>query len=186
MLDQYADYANRMPGRGFSEGLQSFNAKFDVKETKEAYELHGELPGVEQKDITIEWQDSNTISIKGHTEHSREEGTRPAGFIEEPKQRSQLTEKETGHYSKPTVEDEGAKASSFSNEETSVEGSKPKEANGSTYWLSERSVGDFARTFSFPKPVDQDNVKASLKNGILSLTVPKTTSKQHKRIEISE
>ncbi|KAK5162711.1 uncharacterized protein LTR77_011234 [Saxophila tyrrhenica] len=186
MLDQYADYANRMPGRGFSEGLQSFNAKFVVKETKEAYELHGELPGVEQKDVTIEWQDSNTTSIKGRTEHSHEAGTPPAGFIEEPQHQSQLTEKENGHYSKATVEDEGAKASSFSNEGTSVEASKPKETNGSTYWFSEHSVGEFARTFSFPKPVDQDNVEASLKNGILSLTVPKTTGKQNKRIEISE
>ena len=36
-----------------------------------------------------------------------------------------------------------------------------------TYWMSERSVGEFARGFAFPDPADEANVKASLKNGIL-------------------
>lgn len=39
--------------------------------------------------------------------------------------------------------------------------------------LSERLVGDFHRTFAFPSPVDEDGVKASMENGVLSLVVPK-------------
>ena len=71
MLDEYANYASQTSRHnGFSNSLRSFNPKFDVKETKQAYELNGELPGIEQKDIVIEWQDSNTISIKGRTEHT--------------------------------------------------------------------------------------------------------------------
>jgi HSP20 family molecular chaperone IbpA len=95
MLDEYANYANRTNRAsrqdGFLNSFQSFNPKFDVKETKQAYELHGELPGIEQKDISLEWQDSNTISIKGRTEHSREEGTRLAGLVEDQNEQQKLT-----------------------------------------------------------------------------------------------
>ena len=57
-------------------------------------------------------------------------------------------------------------------------GSRPK------YWVSERSVGEFHRAFSFPSRVDQDSVTAGLKNGILSVVVPKAPSYQAKRINI--
>jgi len=54
------------------------------------------------------------------------------------------------------------------------------------FWVSERSVGEFARSFHFPTKVDQDAVKASMKNGILSITVPKTQAKAGtRRIQIS-
>lgn len=53
------------------------------------------------------------------------------------------------------------------------------------YWVSERSVGEFHRTFSFPSRVDSEGVKAKLKNGILSVTVPKVTvGKGGKRITV--
>ncbi|KAJ5516140.1 hypothetical protein N7527_007700 [Penicillium freii] len=52
------------------------------------------------------------------------------------------------------------------------------------FWASERSVGEFQRVFSFPTPVDQHNVKASLKHGILSIKVPKTTAATSKKITI--
>jgi hypothetical protein len=42
-----------------------------------------------------------------------------------------------------------------------------------TYWVMERPVGEFHRSFTFPSKVDQDGVKASLRNGILSVLVPK-------------
>jgi HSP20 family molecular chaperone IbpA len=57
-------------------------------------------------------------------------------------------------------------------------------SDGPKYWVSERSVGEFARTISFPKQVDQENVKAGLKNGILSIIVPKAVAPQSKRINI--
>ena len=52
------------------------------------------------------------------------------------------------------------------------------------YWVSERSVGEFHRSFSFPGRVDTDGVKASLKNGILHVMVPKSVHKESKRIQI--
>lgn len=187
MLDEYANYANRTnraPGQlGFTNSFQSFNPKFDVKETKEAYELHGELPGIEQKNITLEWQDSNTISIKGRTEHTREEGTRPAGLVEDETEQQRLTEGEGKDDKKARVEDETTTSGGAGDaSETAV--TEMSKSDGPRYWVSERSVGEFARTFSFPKHVDQDKVTASLKNGILSITVPKAAAPQSKRINI--
>lgn len=42
------------------------------------------------------------------------------------------------------------------------------------WWYSERSVGDFRRSFRFPGPVDREHIDATLKDGVLSISVPKT------------
>src|SRR2546421_12132441 len=43
-----------------SSSVRAFQPKFDVTETKDAYELHGELPGINQKDVDIEFVDRST------------------------------------------------------------------------------------------------------------------------------
>lgn len=62
---------------------------------------------------------------------------------------------------------------------TEEKDSKPR------YWVSERTVGEFQRSFSFPSYVDVDAVKASLAHGILKIVVPKKQSQIAKKIEIS-
>ncbi|KAL4813119.1 Hsp20/alpha crystallin family protein [Aspergillus spinulosporus] len=47
-----------------------------------------------------------------------------------------------------------------------------------TWWCSERSVGDFRRSFSFPGPVDRDHIDASFQNGVLKITVKKAADKK--------
>jgi len=148
--------------------------KFDVKEEQDKYLLHGELPGVAQENVSIEFADEQTITVKGRTEYHREEGQKPEGDETanggQPQQQQQQQQKGSG-------------------KEMTTSGSKDvakQSENGSTYWVSERSVGEFARSFSFPTRVDQENVKASLKNGILSIVVPKLQkAKESKRIQIS-
>lgn len=39
--------------------------------------------------------------------------------------------------------------------------------------LSERRLGDFERSFTFPTEVDSDHMEASLANGLLRIVVPK-------------
>jgi len=186
MLDEYANYASHTSRHhGLSNSLRSFSPKFDVKETKQAYELNGELPGIEQKDIEIEWQDSNTISIKGRTEHTREEGTRPAGLVEGQTEQQQLTQDEANGNQGAIVEDESIMSGANPDATSRERGVAVKQSSdGPKYWVSERSVGEFARTFSFPSRVDQENIKASLKNGILSIIVPKAAAPQSKRINL--
>lgn len=187
LFDEYDRQAFRNVEHEFS--ARSFTPKFDVKETKDSYELHGELPGIEQKNINIEWSDSNTITISGRHEHVREEGQRPQtqGFIE--------SEGSASSDHQPKVEDDPSDKSSngghnklattttthSQHQPTSV---AKRNENQTRYWVSERSVGEFHRSFAFPARVDQDAVKASLKNGILSILVPKSTAPQTRKVNI--
>ncbi|KAF7595202.1 hypothetical protein BBP40_006946 [Aspergillus hancockii] len=118
LLDEYDRY---LSGQTLEPHLRAYAPTFDMKETKDAYQLEGELPGVKLDNIDIEYVDAHTINIKGHTERASET-------------------------------DEGS------------------------WWMTERSTGDFRRTFSFPSAVDQENTRAQLKDGILSVTVPKVAS----------
>lgn len=181
LMDEYAGHVNSRGngyGTSISKVFKTFTPKFDVKETKDTYELHGELPGIEQKNISIEFTDSQTLTIKGRTEHTREEGTRPSGFIEGSADQAKLTEGDS-HYHKPSVEDE----SSGNNTQVQKSAQQEEQPKGK-YWVSERSVGEFARTFSFPTRIDQERVKASLKDGILSIVVPKAPAPTTKKITI--
>ncbi len=187
LLDDYATHSAHRGGFPSAvSSMRSFTPKFDVKETKDAYELHGELPGIEQKNISIEFTDPSTIQITGRTEHRRTRGQPPAGFVEgEQQQQQQQIE---GGYHKPTVEEEQP------SESTQVQKSDSKDVDkkdkqeeggdGSRYWVTERSVGEFNRSFTFPSRVDQDKVKASLKDGILSIVVPKASAPQTRKIDI--
>lgn len=195
LLDEYANQVmdtRSQYGSQISKTFRTFSPKFDVKETKETYELHGELPGIEQKNVSIEFTDAQTLTIKGRTEHHREEGERPAGLIEGEVEQGQITDG-SNHYHKPSVEEEDQAQMSGANPDapkqsdigqTQVQKSEQKQRQQSRYWVSERSVGEFARSFNFPSRVDQDAVKASLKDGILSVVVPKAQAPKSKRINI--
>jgi HSP20 family protein len=47
--------------------------------------------------------------------------------------------------------------------------------------LSERLVGDFHRNFTFPCPISEEGVKASMESGLLTLLVPKVEGKARGR-----
>src|SRR5688572_27122414 len=58
----------------------------------------------------------------------------------------------------------------------------PKDA---TYVRRERCCGAFTRTWTLPAQVDADHVQASLKDGVLLITLPKHPSAQARRIAIN-
>lgn len=55
------------------------------------------------------------------------------------------------------------------------EKSAEREEKGDTWFFSERQYGSFSRTFRLPADADGDRIEAHLKDGVLSLTVPKFT-----------
>jgi HSP20 family protein len=66
---------------------------------------------------------------------------------------------------------------------TSTKEEKKEEEKGK-YFRREITRGEFQRTLSLPDNVDGDNAKASFKDGILIVTIPKTEKSKRKTIEI--
>ncbi|WP_288941196.1 Hsp20/alpha crystallin family protein [uncultured Roseovarius sp.] len=55
------------------------------------------------------------------------------------------------------------------------EKTQEREEKGDTWFFSERQYGAFSRTFRLPADADGDRLEAHLKDGVLSLSVPKRT-----------
>jgi HSP20 family protein len=58
------------------------------------------------------------------------------------------------------------------------------EEKGRTYYRIERSYGKFQRTLELPSEVVADKAKATYKDGILELTIPKSEKAKEKEIAI--
>ena len=60
-----------------------------------------------------------------------------------------------------------------------------EEDQGNEVYRSERFYGRFHRTVTLPKPVAADKVKAGYKDGLLTITLPKTEEAKPRQIEVS-
>lgn len=174
----------------------AFSPRFDVRETAGAYELQGELPGIRQDDVSIEFVDGTTLVVKGQAE--RESAALGAAGGEEEKLRGSespatVTGSEKSVYHRATVEDEYVDAGAESEIEgggeatpaatdagADVGGVVAEEKSRDRYWISERRTGRFERRFKFAGQLDQEAVKASLRNGVLSIVVPKVERKERR------
>jgi HSP20 family protein len=101
-----------------------FKPSADLRAEEKAYILSIEIPGVEEKDVSIDVYD-NTMTIRGEKKQEVEE----------------------------------------------------KKSN---YYRVERSYGSFQRIISLPDDVDQDNISAGIKKGVLTITMPKTETEKNK------
>jgi HSP20 family protein len=59
------------------------------------------------------------------------------------------------------------------------------EVKKENYHRVERSYGSFSRSFTLPSVVDQNNIKAEFKDGMLKLVLPKREEAKPKQIEIN-
>ena len=53
------------------------------------------------------------------------------------------------------------------------------------YYRKERSFGKFLRTFTLQESISPDQVKASFKNGILTISVPRLTAEKAKQVSVN-
>lgn len=191
LFSLFDDTVNELARSQRHAARRTYAPRFDVKEAKESYHLEGELPGISQENISIEFTDEHTLTIKGRSERHTESYT--------PSQATEATPAQADGTATPTsddasvkslqatVEDENATPEAKGREvekqpeaEAKPEAAAPKEH----FWFSERRIGEFSRSFSFTDRVDQEAVKASLKNGILSIVVPKAPKPESRRINI--
>ena len=59
-----------------------------------------------------------------------------------------------------------------------------KKEDGSNYHRLERSYGFFSRSFTLPATVQADRIKASYKDGVLRLTLPKIEEAKPRQIAV--
>lgn len=201
LLDDFDTYTREVQGstpeagsRRHTQPARTFSPKFDVRETEQTYELHGELPGIDRENVQIEFTDPQTIVIRGRVERNYTAGTPPAQVAGHLTEKGEPQSPAAVHHA--TVEDDvdednrsvattatGANNQQVAQRPSATQTEEKPKAPAEKYWVSERSVGEFSRTFSFPARVDQNAVSASLNNGILSVTVPK--AKKHEAIRIA-
>jgi HSP20 family protein len=69
----------------------------------------------------------------------------------------------------------------------SISGERKGESRNETseVYRSERYFGRFQRSVSLPAPVNADKVKAQYKDGILTVTLPKTEEAKPKQIDVT-
>jgi HSP20 family protein len=67
-----------------------------------------------------------------------------------------------------------------------IEGEKKEEhkVEKDRYYHLERSYGKFSRSFALPDEIDSGNIAASMKNGVLELTLPKSEKAKPKSIDV--
>ncbi|KLP04676.1 probable heat shock protein 30 [Fusarium fujikuroi] len=168
LLDDYDTYSRRDQNTR-NTGMIHWQPRFDICETPRAYELHGELPGMNKKEVHIEFTEPQTLVIRGKSQRTYTSGNPPAGFVEGPSMHGAIKGDGDEHNkSQPQQPEKG-----------------DKHDDKTKYWLAERSVGEFSRTFTFPSHVDQDSVSASFQDGILSIIVPKVKKHESRRIQIN-
>ncbi|CAO3676247.1 unnamed protein product [Umbelopsis ramanniana] len=126
----------------------------DIRETKDAYILEAELPGIRKEDVDIQFQD-NTLVLRGKMERTTQHGDKaPAAATTESSTTTDVVSNETGESSVVAKEDSDKDLTPH-------------------WWSNERITGSFSRSFSFPASVQSDAIKAAYKDGVLSITVPK-------------
>ena len=101
----------------------------DILESKDAYLIRAELPGMKKEDFNVEVNDG-TLTVSGERKY------------EEP-------------------------------------------ASGVEYHRVERVAGKFSRSFYLPQTVKQDGIKATYRDGILEVHVPKAEEAKPRQIAIS-
>lgn len=130
---------NRMLDSAFAESRNGNGANqvwvpaLDVVEKREAYLVIAELPGVDQSQVDVSFE-QNVLTIRGE------------------------------------------KNSAFD----------PAKDGELRVYAAERVTGTFERAIRLPQFVDGEQISAELRNGTLTVTIPKASAAQPRKIEIKQ
>ncbi len=64
------------------------------------------------------------------------------------------------------------------------ERSETKEVSEDKYFRKERSFGSFYRAFTLPSTINPDSIKATFKDGVLEIEIPKPEEQKPKQVQI--
>ncbi|RFN50611.1 hypothetical protein FIE12Z_5114 [Fusarium flagelliforme] len=178
--------------------------RFEAHETEDSFVIYGELPGLNKEHVTVEFPEPTKLVVSGKVERFTDapkadeatpEKTAPAPTIE-----SDNEDTRSRSSYQATVEDDvdgddfevlshtsgKSETSNQPEPETLSEKAKEKQPAQPEQPQEPRRSGyrkEFSRYFTFPTYVNHEAVTAELKDGLLTVVIPKVTPKSH-RIEI--
>lgn len=190
LLSEFDREARRVAHAQRQQRKRIYRARFDVRENGAGYEVEGELPGFEQENISIEVTDEYTLKVSGEQTPKKTEAQATEALTEKMEsttlaQQDHHSDTESHKSYQPTVEDDfedlGAETSSTvsatvepkSKEQAVETPTQQSQQLENQPLLNERIYGSFERNFRFPDRIDASGVRASLRNGVLSISVPK-------------
>jgi HSP20 family molecular chaperone IbpA len=183
LFDEFDQYSRQGGNPSHDRrGFPYWQPKFDICETANTFELHGELPGISKENIAIEFLEPQTMRIHGTVERTYTAGTPLESTFSGYAAAESVENTEISSKASEKNEKVSRCKSSYDVAKTSEQ---EKQTDSTKYWLAERSVGEFSRSFTFPSSVDQVGVIASLKEGILNVTVPKAKKQKPSYITVT-
>jgi HSP20 family protein len=84
----------------------------------------------------------------------------------------------------PGVAQDDLDISAVGNELTLHGRRNPRQGENVAYHRQERGFGEFSRVLTLPVDVDADKIQASLKDGVLTLTLPKAEAAKARKIKV--
>lgn len=175
--------------------------RFEAHETEDSFVIYGELPGLNKEHVTVEFPEPTKLVVSGKVERftdaPKADETTPEKTAPTPTIESDNEDTRSRSSYQATVEDDvggddfevlshASGKSETSNQlepETLSEKAKEKEPEQPQEPRRSGYRKEFSRYFTFPTYVNHEAVTAELKDGLLTVIVPKVTPKSH-RIEI--
>ncbi|KAF5975811.1 heat shock 30 [Fusarium coicis] len=179
--------------------------RFEAHETEDSFVLYGELPGMNKEHVTVEFPEPRKLVVSGKVERFTEESkaveTTTATTTTEEATPAPVTESDNedtrsrSSY-QATVEDDvdddefevlshtSEKSKTVSQPEPEILSEKAQEKQPEQPEGPRRSgySKEFSRYFTFPTYINHDAVTADLKDGLLTIVIPKATPKSQRII----
>lgn len=197
------------PKATHSHTVQRWEPRFTIRETKDAYLVRGEVPGLNKSHVSVEFPEPRKLVVSAKFDTRHDEPTAPTEQAQLPTEKPQAeddavsTVSETATETKSvssyqaTVEDDDEaddfEVVSHSSKATQEKEESPVEKQQEQVEqpiqepqpqpFAHRS-GEFSRYFKFPLDVEHDQVTADLKDGLLTITIPKLKQAEPRRITI--
>ncbi|KAG8672489.1 hypothetical protein FPOAC1_005764 [Fusarium poae] len=180
--------------------------RFEAHETEDSFVLYGELPGLNKENVTVEFPEPRKLVVTGKVERftdvpkaaetiTEQPAPAPTPVIESDNEDTQSRSSyqatveddvddefevlsHTSQKSETVSQPQPETLSDKAREKQPEQPKQPEEPRRSGY------TKEFSRYFTFPTYVNHEAVTANLKDGLLTIIVPKATP-QSRRIIIS-
>jgi len=148
----------------------------DIRETKLAYYIEMEVPGVTDKnDILIQWMSPRTFVVEGTAQ--RPDVGREAGIASEAVWEQESKTNGIKKDDAATNEEDGGELKNCLDDDDDDD-------HVLRLLLGERKVGSWHRSFTMPADVDMKAMRAKLEGGLLRLVLPKGDMKDEPKFKI--